>query len=80
MPSKYTDQEAEFLRHVGSILREHRRACGLTQEKAAEMAGLTVTYLRDVERGKRNVGMLNLARLAKALGLELGDLLREPEL
>ena len=77
MPEKYTEHERELLRRVGNLLREHRHYCGQTQEQTAELSGLNVTYLSDVERGKRNVSLINLDRLAKAFGLELGDVLKE---
>lgn len=71
MSEKYTEEEHALLCKIGVILREHRRKCKLTQEQTAEMAGLNVTYLSDVERGKRNICLINLARLAQAFDLPL---------
>lgn len=76
MLEKYSGADSKLLRHVGETLRQHRRMRGLTQEQVAELAGMNVTYLSDVERGKRNVSLLNLARLAKAFGLPLEDIFR----
>jgi len=76
MPESYSEQDREMLRKVGAIIRDHRRSCGLTQEQVAEIAGMNVTYLSDVERGKRNVSLINLARLAKAFGLPLEDVFK----
>lgn len=75
-PEKYTEQERALLCRIGAILRNHRRRCNLTQEQTAEVAGMNVTYLSDVERGKRNVSLINLARLAKAFGMPLEDVLK----
>ena len=54
-------------------------ARGLTQERLAEGAGLHTTYLSDVERGLRNIGVINLDRLASALSVDLATLMREVE-
>jgi transcriptional regulator with XRE-family HTH domain len=51
-------------------LREGRR---LTQEKLAERSNLDPTYISGIERGVRNPGIKNVARLAKALGCTLGE-------
>ena len=76
MSEKYSEADKMLLRNVGEIIRQHRRMCGLTQEQVAELAGMNVTYLSDVERGKRNVSLINLARLAKAFGMPLEDVLK----
>lgn len=54
---------------LGANVRQQRDAHGLTQEKLAERAGLDPTYIIGIERGLRNPGIVNVARLAKALGL-----------
>lgn len=77
MPGQYTEEEHILLCKIGAILRNHRRRCDLTQEQTAEVAGMNVTYLSDVERGKRNISLINLARLAKAFNLPLDDIFRQ---
>ncbi len=54
---------------LGLSVRRWREERALTQEKLAEKAGLDPTYISGIERGLRNPGILNVARLAKALGL-----------
>ena len=61
---------------LGQNVRQRREARELTQEKLAEKAGLGPTYISGIERGLRNPGIRNVARLAKALGLTT-DRLRE---
>lgn len=74
MSENYSIAEHELLCRVGATLRQHRRRCGLTQEQTAERAGLNVTYLSEVECGKRNISLINLARLACAFALPLEDI------
>lgn len=59
---------------LGKNVRECREKCALTQEKLAEKAGLDPTYISGIERGLRNPGIRNVARLAKALGLSTAGL------
>jgi len=42
----------------------------------AEVAGMHFTYISSVEQGERNVSLENVVRLAAALGLDPGDLVR----
>jgi transcriptional regulator with XRE-family HTH domain len=59
---------------LGLNVRRQREAKQFTQEKLAERAGLDPTYISDIERGLRNPGIKNVARLAKALGLTTSEL------
>jgi transcriptional regulator with XRE-family HTH domain len=55
----------------GDLLRRHRTAAGLTQDKLAERAGLSLRGLSDLERGARRAPYRDtVLRLAEALGLE----------
>jgi transcriptional regulator with XRE-family HTH domain len=59
---------------LGLNVRRAREAKRITQEKLAERAGLDPTYISGIERGVRNPGIKNVARLAKALGLSTAEL------
>lgn len=59
----------------GLRLRDLRRARGISQEELASVAGLDRTYVSSCERGKRNIGVINIYRLAKALGVNASELL-----
>ena len=59
----------------GRRLREVRERVGLSQEKLAEKAKLHRTYVSSVERGKRNISLLNIERLAHALGVSMSELM-----
>jgi transcriptional regulator with XRE-family HTH domain len=53
----------------GRTLRSLRQAAGLTQEEVAHRADIHVTYLSQIEGGKRNPGLENIIYLAKAIGV-----------
>ena len=56
-----------------NVLRQ-RDAKQFTQEKLAEKSGLDPTYISDIERGLRNPGIKNVAKLARALGITTSEL------
>ena len=60
-----------------SRLRQIRQIKGLSQEELADMAGLHRTYVGSVERSERNISIDNIERLAKALGVDIIELLKE---
>lgn len=62
----------------GLRLAEVRRAQGLSQERLALESGLARSYLGGVERGQRNIALLNIYRLAHALGVTPASLLEMP--
>ncbi len=59
----------------GRRLREVRRGRGISQEKLAELAGLHRTYVSSVERGERNISLLNIESLAQALQVKMSELM-----
>jgi transcriptional regulator with XRE-family HTH domain len=61
---------------VGRNVRQLRQAKGLTQEQLAFEAGLDLTYVGGIERGRRNPSLLVMARLAAALDANISDLVR----
>jgi transcriptional regulator with XRE-family HTH domain len=63
----------------GQVVRRLREAKGLSQEKLAELAGIHRTYIGDVERGARNIALVNMTRISEALGTPLSRILSEME-
>ena len=60
-------------------MRHVRTKRGLSQEALAERADLHRTYISGIELGKRNLGLVNLYRLARALDLTASELLATAE-
>ena len=58
----------------GDAVRARREELGLTQEDLADRAGIHRTYVSDVERGTRNVSLVNIERLAAALSETMAEL------
>ena len=72
-PAPLSDVTREFGRRV----QQRRKELGLTQEAAAERMGLHWTYLGQVERGRRNVSLHNIVRIAEGLEMDAGELVRD---
>jgi transcriptional regulator with XRE-family HTH domain len=70
-----SDEDRAVLVDVGLAIRSAREAAGLTQQALAASSQLQRSYVAGVEIGSRNVSVLNLARIARALGLDVGELL-----
>jgi transcriptional regulator with XRE-family HTH domain len=58
----------------GRAIRRIREAQGINQEEAAERCGLHRTYYSGIERGVRNVSLVNIDRVAKGLKTSLPEL------
>jgi transcriptional regulator with XRE-family HTH domain len=52
---------------------------GISQEALADLAGIHRTYVGDVERGERNISLINMMRLSAALEVRLSQVVLEME-
>lgn len=75
----YTESEQAYLSRLGQRIRSLRKQRGLSQEALAFEAGLDRTYVSSVEQGERNIAVLNLGKLAGALGAGVTELLGKSE-
>ena len=65
---------ADLLTRLGDRIRKLRKKHGWTQVEFAERVGIDRSFLADVERGKRNISILNLELIAKGLRVSLSQL------
>ena len=72
-------KDAKIKTEFGKALRKFRMAAGLSQEALADLAGIHRNYVGDVERGERNIAIVNLVRLAAALRIPLSRIIQEME-
>lgn len=75
MNTNYSEEEKEYLKVIGHRIRDFRIEADLSQEKLAFACDLDRTYIGSVERGERNISVLNLNKISKALKLSTVDLL-----
>ena len=68
-------EAARFLAAVGENVLIHRETAGLSQEDLASQTGLTLSLIDEIERGRVDVRLLTLERIAIALNAEMIDLL-----
>ncbi|MBA4192242.1 MAG: XRE family transcriptional regulator [Planctomycetaceae bacterium] len=69
--------QRRFLKHLGDRIRERRTALNMTQAELGERCELHRTFIGSVERGERNVSILNLRVIAKTLRTSLPELLSD---
>lgn len=65
----------ETLQKFGERVREERLKKGLSQETLAEKAGVHRTYIGMIERAEKNITLINIEKIAKALEIPLNELM-----
>lgn len=60
----------------GRALRQRRNKLGVSQEAFADMCELDRTYIGGIERGERNVSLVNIEKIAKTLRVSISELFR----
>jgi len=60
----------------GKAVRSLRHQLGVSQEEFADICGLDRTYIGGIERGERNVSLVNIERIAKAFKLSMSELFK----
>ena len=75
IPEAWRDYEVGFRQVLGAKVRRLRNEMGLSQDEFADLAYLHRSHIGLIENAKYNVSLTTLLRLAKALELELEDLL-----
>ncbi len=69
--------EEDYLKLLGAQIKRHRTAQHLSQDRLALMIGSSMgkAYISRIERGKANVSIVVLHRIANALGVRVSDLI-----
>lgn len=65
---------SEILKKVGKKIRSIREANHLSQDELGDLAGLHRAYIGQIERGEKNIGLINLEKIAKALKIKPQEL------
>lgn len=74
--SMQSKEDKVILTLFGERVRTLRQARGFSQEALAFAAGLDRTYIGGVERGERNISLLNIQKIAHALEISPAELLQ----
>jgi transcriptional regulator with XRE-family HTH domain len=74
-PPTRPDDQATLLPLLGATIRQARKDQRLSQPALAARTGLSFGYISEIELGQRNLSVLNLVRIADALGLSVAQLL-----
>ena len=69
-----TDKDQQ-LKLLGQAVRARREALDISQEALADAAQMDRAHMGKIERGERNVTLLNLLKIAAALGCRASDIL-----
>ncbi|WP_438349457.1 helix-turn-helix domain-containing protein [Paenibacillus sp. FA6] len=67
-------KEKEILKLVGARIRVLRKERGMSQESLGEKGGFHFSYIGQIERGEKNVALLNLDKIANALDVNVAQL------
>ena len=70
----HQDTEGRLLQ-LGMAIRSQRNAAGLSQEALADAAGIDRSHMGKIERGERNVTLLNVLKISKALNIKASEIL-----
>ena len=74
-----TSNAHDIRQHVGENIRLMRESQGLSQYKFSAMIGMDRTYLIGVEKGRRNVSLDNLSKIAAGLDIPISHLFADVE-
>jgi transcriptional regulator with XRE-family HTH domain len=71
------EKDSQVKQEFGNRVRTLRKRKGLSQEALALACGLDRTYIGGVERGERNISLINIHKIADALGVPAGELFND---
>jgi transcriptional regulator with XRE-family HTH domain len=71
------DSQKKSQEQLGAVIRKYREDLELSQEDLADLVGVHRTYMGSIERGERNISLLNIRRIASALKLKPSEIFTE---
>lgn len=74
-----TDSQ-NVLPRLGAVIRAGRKEAGFSQEAFADASGIDRSHMGKIERGERNITLLNLIRIAQTLDCRLSEILAKADL
>lgn len=77
-PMLSTQKQAQ--KKLGAVIRKIREEQQLSQEELASLVGVHRTYMGSIERGERNISLLNIRRIASALKIKPSELFAEAKM
>ncbi|HLP90541.1 MAG TPA: helix-turn-helix transcriptional regulator [Nostocaceae cyanobacterium] len=72
-----TLENQDIRKKFGDRIRQLRQIRGISQENLAHLSGLDRSYIGGVERGERNISLINIQKIANALNISLRELFDE---
>ncbi|MBP6891664.1 helix-turn-helix transcriptional regulator [Candidatus Shapirobacteria bacterium] len=69
--------KSQILRRFGDKVRQERKKRNLSQEALADLAGVHRTYIGMIERAEKNITLENIEKIAKALKVDISELLNK---
>ena len=73
IPMKMNQTQIKALKQLGMAIQKERKRLGYSQESFAHQCGLHRTYMGAIERGERNISLVNIIRISKALNLKISE-------
>ncbi len=73
MNKKYTADESQFLKQIGSNVRKLRKKIDLSQEDLALKCDVDRSYMGRIERGQNNITVLTLKKIINTLDIEVSE-------
>jgi len=67
---------ADINKEVGKKIRNYRTKKGWSQEKLGFESGLHRAYIGQIERGEKKIGLINLEKISKALGISISKIIQ----
>lgn len=74
---RLNEQDRELVARFAAAIRSRRKEMGLSQDELSARSGLARSYITEVETANRNISLINVGRLARALDLSIASLFTE---